>query len=99
MKGSSLRRAVITASLLLALCLVWVAIPLAAAQDAPAVVFTVNSANDVDDGACNAAHCADADELLKPYCSAEGLDFPIEAVLARATQPAGSADDTPVASR
>lgn len=45
--------------------------------------------NDVVEAPVYAALCADADELLKPYCSAEGLDFPIEAVLARATQPAG----------
>lgn len=46
------------ASLLLALCLVWVTMPWAAAQDAPAATFTVNSTNDVNDGTCDATHCS-----------------------------------------
>jgi ubiquinone/menaquinone biosynthesis C-methylase UbiE len=37
---------------------------------------------DVVDAPVYAALCEDADQLLKPYCSAEGLDYPIEAVLA-----------------
>ncbi len=70
---STLRRGVITPSLLLALCLVWVIMPLAAAQDAPAAAFTVNSTNDVNDGACNAAHCS-LREAINAANAAAGSD-------------------------
>lgn len=39
---------------------------------------------DVVEAPVYAALWKDADQLLQPYCSAEGLDYPIEAVLARA---------------
>ena len=59
MKYTSARRCgAISASLLLALYLILGSLPWVAAQDAPAATFTVNSTNDVNDGACNATHCS-----------------------------------------
>ncbi len=59
--------------LLLALCLAWPAAPRAAAQGAPAATFTVNTTNDVDDGACNAAHCS-LREAINAANAAAGSD-------------------------
>lgn len=70
---SSLRYGSMVTCLLLALCLVWVAVPPAAAQGAPAATFTVNSTNDVDDGACNAAHCS-LREAINAANAAAGSD-------------------------
>ncbi len=60
----------ISASLLLALCLVWAALPWSAAQSAPIATFTVNSTNDVNDGTCNAAHCSLREAIIAANAAA-----------------------------
>jgi CSLREA domain-containing protein len=73
-KTSTRRGGAISVSLALALCLAWAAFPWSAAQGAPAATFTVNSTNDVDDGACNAAHCS-LREAINAANAAAGSDI------------------------
>ncbi len=72
-RHSSLRRGSMATCLLLALGLVWAILPEAAALGAPAATFTVNTTNDVDDGACNAAHCS-LREAINAANAAAGSD-------------------------
>jgi len=70
---SARRCGAISASLLLALYLILGSLPWVAAQDAPAATFTVNSTNDVNDGACNATHCS-LREAINAANAAAGSD-------------------------
>jgi CSLREA domain-containing protein len=89
MKYTSARRCgAISASLLLALYLILGSLPWVAAQDAPAAAFTVNSANDVNDGACNATHCSLREAINAANCLGSPLDiFDLTAVAAQWNTP------------